>query len=254
MRNRAYTFQVVGKWFNSLDIRTEELIWARGTKDIPISACSLPCEPGMIKKQQGDTCCWVCDQCEEYEYVHDEYTCMDCGPGKWPHEDKRGCYQLAINHIRWNSAFAIAPAVISCLGIVATMAVACLLFHHRDTPVVRASGRELTIILLAGVLVCYLNTFLLLATPTTVTCILQRFGVGVSFSAVYGALLTKTNRIARIFDSASRTAVRPRYISPASQVCIAAALIALQVNMDMVNRTVLIIGVMESHGSVCNLE
>ncbi|XP_043522698.1 metabotropic glutamate receptor isoform X2 [Frieseomelitta varia] len=207
----GYHYRVVGKWFNSLDIQTEELIWARGTKDIPISACSLPCQPGMIKKQQGDTCCWVCDQCEEYEYVYDEYTCVDCGPGKWPHGDKRGCYELPINHIRWDSAFAIAPAVISCLGIVATLAVACLLFHHRDTPVVRASGRELTIILLAGVLVCYLNTFLLLATPTTVTCILQRFGVGVSFSAVYGALLTKTNRIARIFDSASRTAVRPSF-------------------------------------------
>ncbi|RLU21009.1 hypothetical protein DMN91_007625 [Ooceraea biroi] len=225
----GYHYRVVGKWYNSLDIRTEELVWARGTKDIPISACSLPCEPGMIKKQQGDTCCWVCDQCEAYEFVYDEYTCMDCGPGLWPHPDKRGCYQLPIKHIRWSSAFAIAPAVISCLGIVATLAVACLLFQHRDTPVVRASGRELTIILLAGVLVCYLNTFVLLATPTTAICILQRFGVGVSFSAVYGALLTKTNRIARIFDSASRSAVRPRYISPTSQVCVAAALIALQI-------------------------
>ncbi|KMQ81916.1 metabotropic glutamate receptor [Lasius niger] len=92
--------QVVGKWYNSLDIRTEEMVWARGTKDIPISACSLPCEPGMIKKQQGDTCCWVCDQCEAYEYVYDENTCMDCGPGLWPHPDKRGCYQLPIKHIR----------------------------------------------------------------------------------------------------------------------------------------------------------
>ncbi|XP_020287309.1 metabotropic glutamate receptor [Pseudomyrmex gracilis] len=230
----GYHYRVVGKWYNSLDIRTEELVWARGTKDIPISACSLPCEPGMIKKQQGDTCCWVCDQCEAYEYVYDEYTCMDCGPGAWPHPDKRGCYQLPVKHIRWNSAFAIAPAIISCLGIVATLAVACLLFHHRDTPVVRASGRELTAILLAGVLVCYLNTFLLLATPTTVICILQRFGVGVSFSAMYGALLTKTNRIARIFDSASRSIVRPRYISPASQVCIAAALIAFQVVLTLV--------------------
>lgn len=94
----------MGKWYNSLDIRTEELVWARGTKDIPISACSLPCEPGMIKKQQGDTCCWVCDQCEAYEFVYDEYTCMDCGPGFWPHPDKRGCYQLPIKHIRWASA------------------------------------------------------------------------------------------------------------------------------------------------------
>ncbi|XP_012230284.1 metabotropic glutamate receptor [Linepithema humile] len=230
----GYHYRVVGKWYNSLDIRTEEMVWARGTKDIPISACSLPCEPGMIKKQQGDTCCWVCDQCEAYEFVYDEYTCMDCGPGLWPHPDKRGCYQLPIKHIRWSSAFAIAPAIISCLGIVATLAVACLLFQHRDTPVVRASGRELTVILLAGVLVCYLNTFVLLATPTTAICVLQRFGVGVSFSAIYGALLTKTNRIARIFDSASRSAVRLRYISPTSQVCIAAALIAFQVVLTLV--------------------
>ncbi|GAB1869692.1 Metabotropic glutamate receptor [Camponotus japonicus] len=230
----GYHYRVVGKWYNSLDIRTEEMVWARGTKDIPISACSLPCEPGMIKKQQGDTCCWVCDQCEAYEFVYDEYTCRDCGPGYWPHPDKRGCYQLPIKHIRWSSAFAIAPAVISCLGIVTTLAVACLLFQHRDTPVVRASGRELTAILLAGVLVCYLNTFVLLATPTTAICVLQRFGIGVSFSAMYGALLTKTNRIARIFDSASRSAVRPRYISPTSQVCIAAALIAFQVVLTLI--------------------
>ncbi|KYN05154.1 Metabotropic glutamate receptor, partial [Cyphomyrmex costatus] len=234
----GYHYRVVGKWYNSLDIRTEEMVWARGTKDIPISACSLPCEPGMIKKQQGDTCCWVCDQCEAYEYVYDEHTCMDCGPGFWPHPDKRGCYQLPVHHIRWSSAFAIVPAVISCLGILATLAVACLLFQYRDTPVVRASGRELTVILLAGVLVCYLNTFVLLATPTTATCVLQRFGVGVSFSTVYGALLTKTNRIARIFDSASRSAVRPRYISPTSQVCIAAALIAFQVERKRKRHTV----------------
>ena len=188
----------------------------------------------MIRKQQGDTCCWVCDLCEEYEYVYDEKTCKDCEAGYWPHADKRGCYPLPVKHLKWTSAFAIAPAVISAIGIIATLAVAGLLFHHRDTPVVRASGRELTIILLAGVLFCYLNTFLLIARPTTVTCILQRFGVGVSFSAVYGALLTKTNRIARIFDSASRSAVRPRYISPTSQVCIAAALIAFQVVLTLV--------------------
>ncbi|XP_024944385.1 metabotropic glutamate receptor isoform X2 [Cephus cinctus] len=230
----GYHYRVVGKWYNSLNIRTEELVWSKGTESIPISACSLPCAPGMIKKQQGDTCCWVCDQCEEYEYVHDEKTCKGCDSGFWPHADKKGCYALPVKHMRWSSAFVIAPAIISCLGIVATLAVAGLLFKHRDTPVVRASGRELTIILLAGVLVCYLNTFILLAKPTTVTCILQRFGVGVSFSAVYGAVLTKTNRIARIFDSASRSARRPRYISPTSQVCIAAALIAFQIVLTLV--------------------
>ncbi|XP_015510635.2 metabotropic glutamate receptor [Neodiprion lecontei] len=231
----GYYYRVVGKWYNkSLNISTDDLVWSKGATEIPISACSLPCAAGMIKKQQGDTCCWVCDQCESYEYVFDEKTCKECEENHWPHPDKKGCYELPITYVKWSSAFAIVPAVISCLGITATLAVGGLLFRHRDTPVVRASGRELTGILLAGVLVCYLNTFVLLAKTTTVTCVLQRFGVGVSFSAVYGALLTKTNRIARIFDSASRSARRPRYISPTSQVCIATALIAFQVVITLV--------------------
>ncbi|XP_057330958.1 metabotropic glutamate receptor isoform X1 [Microplitis mediator] len=232
--SNGYNYQVVGKWYNGLSINIEEFVWAKGDKSIPTSVCSLPCESGMIRKQQGDTCCWVCDRCEEYEYVYDDTTCKECSPGYWPHPDKRGCYALPVKYIRWDSAFAIAPAVISCLGIIVTLAVAGLMFHHRSTPVVRASGRELTIILLAGVLVCYLNTFVLLAQPTFATCVLQRFGVGVSFSAVYGALLTKTNRIARIFDSASRSAVRPKYISPRSQVCIASFLIGLQVMLTLI--------------------
>ena len=55
--------------------------------------------------------------------------------------------------------------------------------------------------LLSGVLLCFLNTFLLLAKPALTSCTLQRFGVGLGFSVVYGALLTKTNRIFRIFRS-----------------------------------------------------
>ena len=35
-----------------------------------------------------------------------------------------------------------------------------------------------------------------------------RFTVGTGFSVVYGALLTKTNRIYRIFQSAAQSAAR----------------------------------------------
>ena len=54
-------------------------------------------------------------------------------------------------------------------------------------------GREMSYVLLTGILLCFINSFLLLA-----SCILQRFGVGLGFAVVYGALLTKTNRIFRI--------------------------------------------------------
>ncbi len=48
------------------------------------------------------------------------------------------------------------------------------------------------------------------------------------FSAMYGALLTKTNRIARIFQSATKTTRRPSYISPKSQLMITLILVSVQ--------------------------
>lgn len=191
----------------------------------PASACSLPCAAGMIRKQQGDTCCWICDQCEDFEFVFDEFTCRPCPAGHWPFSDQLACYPLPVKHIAWNSAFAIVPLVISAVGIAVTLVVIYLFVLNNDTPLVRASGRELSYMLLAGILVCFCNTFALLARPSLMSCVMQRFGIGVGFSIIYGALLTKTNRISRIFYSASKSAQRPNYISPSSQVCITCSLI-----------------------------
>lgn len=44
-----------------------------------------------------------------------------------------------------------------------------------DTPVVRASGRELSFVLLGGILMCYLLTFLLVLRPTDALCTAQRW-------------------------------------------------------------------------------
>lgn len=47
-------------------------------------------------------------------------------------------------------------------------------FSHNDTPIVRASGRELSYILLAGILMCYAVTFALVLKPTNIVCAIQR--------------------------------------------------------------------------------
>lgn len=66
----------------------------------------------------------------------------------------------------------------------------------------------------------YAMTFLFLAKPSPAICALRRLGLGTSFAVCYSALLTKTNRIARIFNGVKEGAgaVRPRFISPFSQV------------------------------------
>ncbi|VVD05820.1 unnamed protein product [Leptidea sinapis] len=100
---------------------------------------------------------------------------------------------------------------------------------HGSTPVVRASGRELSFVLLIGILMCYMVTFALVLRPTNFLCSLQRFVTGFCFTVVYAALLTKTNRISRIFDASKFSARRPSFISPKSQMLICSILISIQV-------------------------
>lgn len=69
----------------------------------------------------------------------------------------------------------------------------------------------------------------MLAKPMFITCAIQRLSVGTSFSIVYGALFTKTNRISRIFNSASRSAKRPSFISPKSQLVMTSCIVSFQV-------------------------
>ena len=45
---------------------------------------------------QGETCCWVCNDCLAYEYMEDEYTCTDCGVGRWPNHNKSSCFDIEV--------------------------------------------------------------------------------------------------------------------------------------------------------------
>ncbi|XP_062401627.1 glutamate receptor, metabotropic 2b [Sardina pilchardus] len=228
MEDGKYVYRKVGYWAQNLVLNTSQVPWANGA--IPTSQCSDPCQPNEAKSMQpGDVCCWICIPCQAHQYLLDEFTCEDCGFGEWPLANLTGCFELPEEYIRWSDAWAVGPVTISCFGMLCTLAVAVVFLRHNDTPVVKASGRELSYILLLGVWLCYAVTFIYIAKPSAAVCTLRRLGLGTSFAVCYSALLTKTNRIARIFGGVREAgAQRPRFISPASQVAICAALISCQ--------------------------
>ncbi|XP_023135546.2 glutamate receptor, metabotropic 2b [Amphiprion ocellaris] len=222
-----FVYRKVGYWDQNLTLNTTMIPW-RGLIP-PTSQCSDPCKKNEVKSMQpGDVCCWICIPCQPYQYLQDEFTCADCSFGQWPLANLTGCYDLPEEYIRWEDAWAIGPVTISCLGILCTLSVIGLFLKNNETPVVKASGRELSYILLLGVLMCYSMTFIYITKPSTAVCTLRRLGLGTSFAVCYSALLTKTNRIARIFSGVKDGAQRPRFISPASQVAICGALISCQ--------------------------
>ena len=102
--------------------------------------------------------------------------------------------------------------------------------RFNNTPVVKASTRELCYIVLIGMVISHLSIFTILACPTVEMCALSRVLPGISFSMIYGSLLVKTNRIARLLAISKKRfpSKKLRFMSPLSQVVLALLLIFIE--------------------------
>ena len=201
----------------------------------PPSVCSRPCALNEARRQlEGDSCCWTCVPCSTYEYLPTPFECILCPLGSRSADDLLSCAPIPEEFLRYDNPASVVSASLAGLGILFTVYIIGLFIRHHGTPVVRASGRELTFVLLCGILICYAMTFVILAPPSDIVCAIQQFGVGFSFCVCYSALLVKTNRISRIFSAGRRTIRQPRFISPQSQLVICAMIVAIQAVVSFV--------------------
>lgn len=175
--NSEFEYSTVGRWTESdYNLLLDNIEFSKGAQIVPESFCSKPCELGQAKMvQAGNNCCWICKTCQPYEFLPNENSCQDCGIGRWPVLNKTSCYDLPKKILRWDSAFSLISITISCSGVATTLFIAFIFIKYIDTPVVKASGRELSFILLTGVAFCHMVTFILLAKPTIFVCGGQRF-------------------------------------------------------------------------------
>ncbi|XP_069004978.1 metabotropic glutamate receptor 4-like [Embiotoca jacksoni] len=229
IRNRTAEYKIIGNWTDQLDLNVSSMQWPGGVRQIPSSICSHPCQAGERKKiVKGIPCCWHCERCDGYQYQADTYTCKMCRFDLRPNENHTGCVPIPIVKLEWSSPWAVIPVLIAVVGIMATLFVVVTFVRYNDTPIVKASGRELSYVLLTGIFLCYATTFLMISTPDVGICSLRRIFLGLGMSISYAALLTKTNRIYRIFEQGSMCVSAPKFISPASQLVITFTLASVQ--------------------------
>uniref|UniRef100_A0A3Q2XM19 Metabotropic glutamate receptor 1 n=1 Tax=Hippocampus comes TaxID=109280 RepID=A0A3Q2XM19_HIPCM len=231
MAEDEYAYVHVGSWDQGGLRMNDQEIW-NNDSDVILSVCSEPCQKAQIKViRKGEvSCCWTCTPCKDNEFVFDEYTCRACPLGSWPTDDLRGCEPIPVQYVRWADPEPVAAVVFACLGLLATLFVTAVFIKFWDTPVVKSSSRELCYIILAGICLGYACTFSLIAKPHLVYCYLQRLGIGLSPAMSYSALVTKTNRIARILAGSKKKICtkKPRFMSACAQLVIAFLLILLQ--------------------------
>ena len=236
-----YNYTRVGNWYHN---RVTPLIihgdiqWKHSlnSSDVPESICSQPCGGGEYPQpvvNQAE-CCWICKQCGGSHQVSDGLECRECDLGFRPNEDKTSCVYIQPNFLTWSDPLAIIIIILSLLGIAATtFVIVVFVIYHKDH-LIKASSRELSSVLLCGIMLCYLLPLVYLAKPSRASCAIRRFGVGFCFSLCFSALLVKTNRIHRIFNRKSLTLQAPPLINPQSQLFFTALLVSIQVLIAVV--------------------
>ncbi|XP_074605223.1 metabotropic glutamate receptor 8-like [Brevipalpus obovatus] len=224
----AYKWIEVGTYIDGeLNLRMDDIQFTHQSPSIPLSICSFPCDKG--EAMIGDKCCWRCTPCSKYQIVSNYTRCTPCPDGELPDElTQTLCVPVVEEYVDINDPMVIGALTFSTLGIITVTWIAIVFLRFQQTPVVRAASRELIFLLLFGILTSYSITYLLILRPSRIVCGFTHTMIGCSFSIVYSSILIKTNRIARIFESSKKSAARPQFISPQSQLAICFMLILVQ--------------------------
>jgi hypothetical protein len=143
------------------------------------------------------------------------------------------CGLLPITTINFRHPLSIIICLVAGVGIIISFFVVYIFVRFNATPVVKSTTRELSYLILMGILFCHLTAFVILQKPSFVICVLTRLLPGISFSMIYGSLVTKTNRIARILARSKKKIItrRLKFMSARHQLAIACIILVTEVTI-----------------------
>ncbi|XP_022778045.1 extracellular calcium-sensing receptor-like [Stylophora pistillata] len=209
LQKRGYRYATVevGTWIgrkrNKLTINSTLIKWSDPEDtEKPVSVCSRSCRPGT--KQTGTiSCCWECIKCPVGS-ISTEYSsqnCSQCPEEHMSNEESTACLPLPVINIRWSDTSAVIFTFLTTIGLFGTCVTFTIFLKNRNTPLVKASNRELSFFLLFAIALCFVLTLLHLAQPSTVLCCIVypwRYFVN---TACVSVLFLKTNRLVQAFQA-----------------------------------------------------
>ena len=150
----GFKFVTVGQWDKTTNKSTviQDFPWSRGDDKVE-GICREPCDVGQREKIDADnTCCWTCSPCDNDEIVvNNNKECRSCIDKDkmifaWPNENSTECVPLVPGGNSW---IRITP-VISGLGLIVAVVTIVLYSHNHENALIKASGRELSYLILIG--------------------------------------------------------------------------------------------------------
>ena len=193
-------YVLIGNWSDRIYINSTAIKW--GSTGQPKSICSEVCQPGYYKIDGPSECCWNCAKCTENTVTSSpgENKCKPCKSVELANKNHTYCRQLRNNALEIKSLTGIFVAIFSVLGVFIAVFIIVTYIVFWDTPVIKSSSRELSIIQVTSLLILFCLPILAYFPCTKHLCIFQTLIFGFCLSTVIAIIVVKTYRLLRVFN------------------------------------------------------
>ena len=194
---------LVGSWNKNntpkLKVDLSRLRWR--TPFTPLSFCSSECLPGT-RRAKTELCCWDCIKCPlgTVSTKVGSISCTKCDPETKSNEGRSRCEKLPLVNITHLNVYGITITVVASLGFILILFVGGTYIKFFNTPVVKASNREVSFLLLFGISALFILAVLELSEPSHSLCIATFFWRYFGLNLCITVLFLKTMRIASVFE------------------------------------------------------
>uniref|UniRef100_A0AAX7VXH1 G-protein coupled receptors family 3 profile domain-containing protein n=1 Tax=Astatotilapia calliptera TaxID=8154 RepID=A0AAX7VXH1_ASTCA len=221
-----------------LNLQNKYLIWARNSKQVPVSVCSEKCPPGTRKVLQKGrpVCCYDCIRCAEGEIsnVTDSVTCVRCLPEFWSNERRDACIKKEAVFLSYEEIMGALLTAASIFGAHMTIGVILIFFKYRKTPIVRANNSELSFLLLFSLILCFLCSLTFIGQPSDWSCMLRHVAFGITFVLCISCLLGKTMVVLMAFRATRPGSNVKKWFGQTQQRLCVTAFTLIQINICII--------------------
>ena len=210
----AHSLVKVGTWKrlrkDRLQLRADSVVWNSGGTAIPTSHCREFCKPGT-RQPKTVACCWECIPCTigTISTRQGSTNCTSCRFDENSIHNNTKCEPLPFDNLTLSDTRGIALAIFAIIGVVLTSFTLGVFLKYNETPVVKASIRDLSYLFLASLIVAFLTAIVHVNGPTLYYCFTDMLFTTVVFNSCISILFLKTSYLVYVFNL-QRTVVAGR--------------------------------------------
>ncbi|KAM4704372.1 taste receptor type 1 member 3 [Rhinophrynus dorsalis] len=195
-------FTRIGLYNNHMELNSSLINWGTEMNEVPESQCSSKCMSGQIRRVKGThSCCFDCIDCQEGMYQAFE--------GQWSNRRSSSCSHPTYLYLQWSDISVILLLLLTSFLLCLIVGTFIIFFKHRITPIVQASGGNMSFFALFSLLVVAFSIVLFIVKPVDIVCQMQQPLLAMGFTCCLSMFSVKALQVMLVTDFKG---VPPKYI------------------------------------------